>query len=73
MVANRLFTIISTMLSLCWKFFQLPFPTTNIPIGAILVLPTVVGFAVRFLRNFFGVGGVGQVPSTLKSYDKIDK
>lgn len=66
-MTNRLLYLTQYVLSQVWLFMKIPFPGTDIPVGALLVFPTVVGFAVRFLRNMFGVGGVGDIPSVAKS------
>lgn len=65
---NRLLYFVWFMLDQVWQFMKLNFPGTDISIGALLVMPTIVGFAVRFLRNIIGVGGVG---SSVKSIEKI--
>lgn len=56
MAQNRLLTLISHFLSQIWQFFRIPFPTTQVPIGAILFLPMVVAVALAFFRHMFGIG-----------------
>lgn len=65
---NRLFTLLQTFLGALWNFFRLPFPATNIPIGALLFLPMVISLALALFRNLFGVGGFAQIGSTKASY-----
>lgn len=71
-MTNRLLYLTQYMLSQVWQFMKLPFPGTDIPVGALIVFPTVVGFAVRFLRNVFGVGGVGSATSNAIALRKKD-
>lgn len=65
---NRLLYLVWFLLDQVWQFMKLNFPGTDISIGALIVMPTVVGFAVRFLRNIIGVGGVG---GSIKSIETI--
>lgn len=65
---NRLLYLTKFMLEQAWRFLRLPFPGTNVSIGAILFLPMFVGLAVALLRTLFGVGGFAQVGSTVRSY-----
>ena len=67
MTQNRLLYLIQTILVQCWQFLRLPFPGTNVSIGALLALPVIVGFAMRFIKNITGVGGVGGATNTISS------
>lgn len=67
---NRLITLIQTMLSLCWNFFRLKFPGTNVTFGALLFLPMIVMIAVAFFRHMFGVGGFGSVSKGANSISR---
>lgn len=68
MTQNRLLYLLQFMLRECWKFFRLPFPGTNVSIGAIMFLPMVVSLAVATIRHLFGIGGFGNVGSTANSH-----
>lgn len=59
------------MLAQVWQFMKLPFPGTDIPVGALLVMPTIVGFAVRFIKNITGVGGLGDISQAIKMQSGI--
>ena len=61
------------MLTQLWQFFRLPFPGTNVAIGALLFLPMVVSVAIAFLKNLFGIGGFAQIGNTAHSKIKYDK
>lgn len=52
----RLLTLTQNFLSQMWQFLRLPFPGTDVPIGAILFLPMVVSVVLGFFRNMFGIG-----------------
>lgn len=68
---NRLLYLVQFVLTQVWQFLKLPFPGTDVPVGALIVMPTVVGFAVRFIRNISGVGGLGQSVSSVRSYHEF--
>lgn len=75
-MANRLLTLISVVLAQVWKFFQLPFPGTDISIAALLFFPMVVSLTLALIRSLFGVGGFAQVPSAMQmtsSTAKVDR
>ena len=65
---NRLFTLLQTFLSAIWNLFRIPFPTTNIPIGALLFLPMVISLALAIFRNLFGISGFAQLSGLQGSY-----
>lgn len=67
MEQNRLLTLLQIFLGELWSFFRLPFPGTNVSIGAILFLPMVISLALAVIRHLFGIGGFAQVGSTAKS------
>lgn len=68
---NRLFTLLQVFLEGAWDILRIPFPTTNIPIVALLFLPMIVTIALALFRNIFGVGGFGQVSKTVKTFENI--
>lgn len=70
---NRLLTITQTFLSLLWKFFQLPFPGTNVSVGALLAFPVVVAFTLAFIRSLFGVGGFAQISGSIKDTSSLSR
>jgi len=70
MTQNRLLYLIQTILVQCWQFLRLPFPGTNVSIGSLIVLPVIVGFAMRFIKNITGVGGVGGASDAINTIRK---
>lgn len=67
---NRLFTLLQTFLISAWNILRIPFPTTNIPIIALLFLPGIVSLALALFRNLFGIGGFAQLGSTQTSFNR---
>ena len=67
MEQNRLLYLLSHFLGLVWNFFRLPFPGTNVAIGAILFLPMVVTIVLAFFRHVFGLSGFGTIPDHIRS------
>lgn len=67
---NRLITLIQHVLGLCWNFFRLPFPGTNVSFGALLFLPMIAMIAVAFFRHIFGVGGFGSISKGTNSISR---
>lgn len=68
---NRLLVFTQTFLSSLWKFFQLPFPFTNVSIGAIVIFPVVVSIVLGLFRNLFGVGGFAQLSDTVRNTSSL--
>lgn len=50
-----LIQFLGTFINTCWQFMRLPFPATNIPIGAILIFPTFITVVLNFVRLLFGI------------------
>lgn len=65
---NRLFTLLQVFLEGAWDILRIPFPTTNIPIVALLFLPMIVSIAIALFRNIFGIGGFGQITDTINNF-----
>lgn len=72
----NIFQFLGQYMSILWRFFRIPFPATNVPIGAILFLPLVIDLAIKFLSNIMGSGGAGQISGFVKdssSTAKVDR
>lgn len=62
-----IFTFLGQYMSILWQFFRLPFPGTDVSIGALMFLPLVISLSIKLVSSIMGVGGAGQVSGTLKS------
>lgn len=73
---NRLLYMLQFMLTQVWQFFQLPFPGTNVSIGALCIFPVVVSITIAFFRSLFGLGGFASVGEHIRltsSTAKVDR
>lgn len=70
---NRLLTLLQHVLGLCWNFFRLPFPGTNVSFGAILFLPMIAMISVAFFRHIFGVGGFATISKSTSAINRSRK
>lgn len=62
-----IFTFLGQYMAILWRFFRLPFPGTDVSIGALMFLPLVISLSIKLVSSIMGVGGAGQVSGTLKS------
>lgn len=62
-----IFSFFGQLMSILWQFFRIPFPGTNIAVGAIMFLPPVISLAVRLISSIMGSGGSGQNIGNVKN------
>lgn len=54
-----LIQFLGSFLNIIWNFVKIPFPATNVPIGAILIFPAFLSIAIRFIKSLFNTSGGG--------------